>query len=66
MANDIKRTCELCGGTNRLQIDHNNETYDDNWPGNLRVLCKHCHMEKLVWGMASSNIYWIWRELTPN
>ena len=38
--------CELCGITDRLELDHINEDHEDNSAGNFQTLCKHCHMQK--------------------
>ena len=48
--NHRRYSCELCGIRDRLELDHINETHEDNSPGNLQTLCKHCHMTKTRMG----------------
>ncbi|OGD48275.1 hypothetical protein A3K69_00325 [Candidatus Bathyarchaeota archaeon RBG_16_57_9] len=44
----LPRVCVSCGETDesRLIVDHVNGDSTDNSPGNLRVLCRRCHLEK--------------------
>lgn len=39
-----KEKCEKCGGRINLGIHHRNFDHYDNEPGNLQVLCLHCHL----------------------
>ena len=48
--------CELCGITDRLELDHINEDHEDNSAGNFQTLCKHCHMTKTRMGIGLFNI----------
>ena len=44
----LPRVCALCGEADEstLIVDHVNGDSTDNGPGNLRVLCRWCHLEK--------------------
>ena len=53
MPKDVKRPCELCSGTTRLEIDHVNGNHADNSRGNLMTLCSFCHMTKTRIGNAT-------------
>lgn len=39
-----KEKCEMCGSKLNLGIHHVNFDHYDNNPGNLQVLCLHCHL----------------------
>ena len=41
-----KDSCEDCGGTNNLQIDHKDGNRSNNHSSNLQTLCKDCHIIK--------------------
>ena len=38
--------CANCGSTSDLVIDHKNGEKRDNRGGNLRTLCRSCHIRK--------------------
>lgn len=41
-----KGSCDNCGGTNGLQIDHIDSNRSNNDPSNLQTLCNYCHIIK--------------------
>lgn len=38
-----KQACELCGGTNILEIHHVDKNPKNNDEQNIKILCSHCH-----------------------
>lgn len=42
------KTCEECGTSTRLHVDHVDKDVTNNDPTNLRTLCASCHL-KLHW-----------------
>ena len=41
----LKKSCECCGGNERLAIHHINENWRDNRSENLQTLCVYCHQQ---------------------
>lgn len=42
---NLRKSCECCGGNDRLAIHHINEDWRDNRPENLQTLCVFCHQQ---------------------
>lgn len=43
-----KDSCEKCGGTEKLEIDHIDKNRSNNDLSNLQTLCRSCHYNKTV------------------